>query len=136
MKASKQARQRKARRRAQAPLEANAVACFLQSRLRRLPQASLESSGERVFVRLQGRVLATLAVRGREAVVEFKPLPVAYGHAVQAVFVRRHPVRSLARTGWLKARPRSQGQARKLYLWIAAAARAAHLQPSARTRVR
>ena len=131
MKASKQARQRKARRRAQAPLEANAVACFLQSRLRRLPQASLESSGERVFVRLQGRVLATLAVRGREAVVEFKPLPSAYGHAVQAAFVR-----SLARTGWLKARPRSQGQARKLYLWIAAAARAAHLQPSARTRVR
>ncbi len=112
------ARQRETRRRPQVLLEANAVA--------RLPQASLESSGERVFVRLQRRVLATLTVRRREAVVEFKPLPVAYDQAV----------RRLARPGWLKARPRSQGEARKLYLWIAAAARATHLQPSAWTWVR
>jgi len=101
----------------------NRLAADLCERLTSLEGVSKRNTPQRCYLKLRGATLASLGLVGLEnnaPVVEFITREEDYAAAHSSAFVRPHPQPTMAKHGWLQARPAGQADIDKLYGWISA----------------
>jgi len=98
----------------------NRLAADLCERLTSLEGVSKRNTPQRCYLKLRGATLASLGLENNAPVVEFITREEDYAAAHSSAFVRPHPQPTMAKHGWLQARPAGQADIDKLYGWISA----------------
>jgi hypothetical protein len=94
--------------------------------LLKLPGASKKSTPQRCVIRVDNTTVATVGVDKNDAVVEFLPCEECYAAAHGSGFVKPHPLQSMAREGWLQARPANEQECDQLADWLFTSVRTRH----------
>jgi len=95
------------------------IIASLCERLSRIEGVGKRDTPQRCFLKFGNETLASLGIEAGHPVVEFRTSGSDYAAAHGSSFVVPHPQGPMAEKGWLQARPADEGEADKLYAWIA-----------------
>ena len=90
-------------------------------KLLRLEGTERKATPQRCQITLRGQTLATIGLEAGRPVVEFRPGENEYAEAHGSTFIRPHPMRQMARDGWLQGKPESEADLESIIIWIEAA---------------